>query len=147
MNLRIIMASISTLALTACLDMDNRSQEPITSKFVETTYSGFTVEKLKFVKYRIIYQLHKEIGPASSYVVEFENPQNNGASFMVKAPIKSGENSLKIESPELPGISLKKSYNVTLHLLSEGKTIAIHRDQVRFDMPEPMLKRLKINFY
>jgi len=147
MDIKILIVSFSSFLLIACLDVGNRSQDTVSSEYVETTYSGFTVEKLKYVKYRIIYQIRKEIGPSSSYIVEFENPKNDGASFIVKAPIKSGESSLKIESPELPGISLKKSYNVTLSLLSEGRTVATHKDRVRFDMPEPMLKRLKINFY
>lgn len=144
---KILIVCLSALLLSACLETENRLSKPVTSGYVKTTYAGFTVEQLKHVKYKLVYQLRKEIGPSPSYIVEFENPERGSASFVVKAPIKSGETGLSIQSPELPGISLKKSYNVTLTLLSAGKTVAIHTDQVRFDMPEPMLKKIKINLY
>lgn len=147
MKIKIVMACFSALLLTACLETENRLSKPATSEYVKTTYAGFTVEQLKTVKYKLVYQIRKEIGPSPSYIVEFENPKNGSASFVVKAPIQSGETSLALQSPELPGISLKQSYSVTLKLLSEGKMVAIHKDQVRFDMPDPMLKKIKINLY
>lgn len=147
MKIKILITSILFMLLTACLDTENRLSKPVTSEYVKTTYAGFTVEQLKYVKYKLVYQIRKDIGPSPSYIVEFENPKSGSASLIVKAPIQSGENSLIIQSPDLPGISLKQSYRVTLSLLSEGKKVAIHQDQVRFDMPDPMLKKIKINLY
>ncbi len=147
MKINILIAGLCALLLTACLDKDSRLPEPLASEYVKTTYSGFEIKDLKYVSYRVVYQFQKEIGPSPSYLVEFENPETNGAPFVVTAPIQSGETRLLVQSPVLPGISLKKSYKVTLRLISAGKMVDIHNDQVRFDMPDPMLKRLKINLY
>ena len=135
------------LLLTACLETENQRSKPVTSEYVKTNYAGFTVEQLKHVKYKLVYQIRKDIGVAPSYIVEFENPEKGSASFVIDGPIQSGVKSLNLQSPVLPGISLKHSYKVTLKLLSQGKTVTTHQDQVRFDIPDPMLKKNKINLY
>lgn len=133
-----VLSALSALPASA-------NPKPTKSKYAEDLVAGFAVGEGE-IFYSVKYHIKDAVPRPVFAVVEFQNPSDRKAPFLVRADLTSGDE-LAVESKPFKAIKNNKNYRVVLKLYADAERtdrIGVHKSKVRFSLPPPLAAQVGI---
>lgn len=122
--------------------------EPTKTKYLKTVGAGFSIDRSAgALYYAMNYQIKENLKSPMYVSIQFQNPGNENAPFILNAILKPNQKVFRIESPTFKKIKNKNSYEVLIKLFSDEQhknLIGKHPQQVYFSIPEKAAPHLGI---
>jgi len=118
------------------------------TKYLKTVGAGFSIDRnAGAVYYSMNYQITEILQSPLYVTVQFQNPSNESAPFLLNAILKPKQKAFRIESPTFKKIKNKHSYEVLIKLFDDEQyknLVGEHPQKVFFSIPEKIAPHLGI---
>jgi len=130
----LVLSFISPISLSAGMP------EATTTKYLKTVGAGFSIDRnAGALYYAMNYQIRENLESPLYVTIQFQNPGNENAPFLIKAVLKPKQKDFGVESPTFKKIKNKQSYEVLIKLFNDEQyqnLVSEHAQQVFFSVPE-----------